>query len=131
MNENGGRPSPLLLVADDHGVNRIMIERVLARLGYRTVVVENGRDAVAAIREGGFDAALLDLEMPVMNGLEAATAIRALDQPAARLPLLALSAHSPVEFEHHAKKHGFDGFIVKPINPRELAATLARFVPAG
>jgi CheY-like chemotaxis protein len=129
MDENGGRPSPLLLVADDHQVNRAMIERILTRLGYRAILVENGREAVEAVGTGKFDGALLDLEMPVMGGLEAATAIRGLQGAAGRLPLFALSAHSPEDFEHHARRHGFDGFIVKPISAKELAATLARHVP--
>jgi CheY-like chemotaxis protein len=129
MTENSGRTSPLLLVADDHHVNRVMIERILARLGYRTVLVENGREAVEAVRKGQFDGALLDIEMPVMDGLEAASAIRGREGTTGRLPLLALSAHSPGEFEHHARRHGFDGFIVKPINARDLAVTLARLIP--
>ena len=128
MSENAAR-QPLLLVADDHSVNRLMIEKMLRRLGYRTITVENGQDAVEAVRAGTFDGALLDLEMPVMGGLEAATAIRELDGAAGHLPLLALSAHSPGEFEHHARQHGFDGFIVKPVNARELATALARLVP--
>jgi CheY-like chemotaxis protein len=129
MSENGGRTSPLLLVADDRHVNRVMIERILARLGYRAVLVENGREAVEAVGKGQFDGALLDIEMPVMDGLEAASAIRGREGTAGRLPLLALSAHSPGEFEHHARRHGFDGFIVKPISARDLAVTLARLIP--
>ena len=125
---NVAEDAPLLLVADDHNVNRVMIEKILGRLGYRAIMVENGRQAVDTLRGGGFDGALLDLEMPVMGGLEAATAIRGLSGANGRVPLLALSAHSPSEFEHQAKKHGFDGFIVKPVNARELAHALARFI---
>jgi len=57
MRENAAR-QPLLLVADDHSVNRLMIEKMLARLGYRTITVENGQDAVDAVRDGEFDGAL-------------------------------------------------------------------------
>ncbi len=120
--------TPLLLVAEDHRVNRVLLERLLKSLGYSAVMVENGKDAVNAIRAGRFDGALIDLEMPVMGGLEAAASIRALGGPAALLPLLALTAHSPGEFEEDALKHGFDGFVNKPISPAGLAETLKRFI---
>jgi len=131
MRETGhehGR-SPLLLVAEDHYLNRILIERVLDALGYRTVMVENGREAVEAVRAAPFDAVLLDLEMPVMGGLEAASAIRALGGEAAHLPLLALTAHDAGDFEDDALKCGFDGFVSKPVAPGELGATLQRLIP--
>jgi CheY-like chemotaxis protein len=128
MNAHKPAVSPLLLIAEDHRVNRALIQRMLDALGYRTVVVENGRQAVDAVRTTAFDAVLLDLEMPVMGGLEAASAIRGLGSDAATLPLLALTAHSPGEFEHDAKRHGFDGYISKPISPRDLDAVLRELI---
>lgn len=129
MTRNGQGRAPLLLVAEDHRINRVLLERVLKSLGYRTVLVENGKDAVDAVRGGAFDGALIDLEMPIMNGLEAAAGIRALGGNANVLPLLALTAHSPGEFEEDAMRSGFDGFVSKPISAADLAATLKRFIP--
>jgi CheY-like chemotaxis protein len=108
MNADITEHAPLLLVADDHRLNRLLIERILESLGYRSVMVQNGQEAVDAVRTGQFDGVLLDLEMPVMGGLQAALAIRALGGAAEKLPLLALTAHSEAEFEHEARKHGFD-----------------------
>ncbi len=120
--------TPLLLVAEDHRVNRVLIERMLESLGYRIVLVENGRQAVEAVRAGNFDAVLLDLEMPVMGGLEAASTIRAMPGDAGKLPLLALTAHTPGEFEAEAKTAGFNGYVTKPIAAGELAAALNRLL---
>ena len=66
--------------------------------------------------------------MPVMGGLEAASTIRSFGGKASLLPILALTAHSPGEFEHDALKHGFDGFVLKPITAADLATTLKRFI---
>jgi CheY-like chemotaxis protein len=142
MHDHDPGQSPRLLVAEDHRVNRLLIERILKSLGYRTVMVENGLEAVDAVRAGlrpteaasaaqadSFDAVLLDLEMPVMDGLEAASAIRALGGEAEYLPLLALTAHAAREVEADARQHGFDGFVSKPVTAAELAAALRELIP--
>lgn len=123
MNAELPKNAPHLLVAEDHPVNRALIERMLEWLGYRVVTVENGREAVDAAQAQTFNAILLDLEMPVMGGLDAAAAIRALPG-AAMLPMIALTAHAAGDAEHISKQYGFDGYVTKPIDMKDLAKTL-------
>jgi hypothetical protein len=113
-----------VLVAEDHPVNRALIERMLGWLGYRTLMVENGRDAVDAAKAQSFDAVLLDLEMPVMGGLDAAAEIRTLEGLAGKLPMVAMTAHAAGDAEHISRQYGFDGYVTKPIDMKDLANTL-------
>jgi CheY-like chemotaxis protein len=142
MHEDGPERSPRLLVAEDHRINRLLIECILKSLGYRTVMVENGREALDSVRAslsrteaapaheaGSFDAVLLDLEMPVMDGLQAASAIRALGGDAEHLPLLALTAHVAHEAEADARRHGFNSFVSKPVTAAELETALRELIP--
>jgi CheY-like chemotaxis protein len=123
MNPEVPKNAPLLLVAEDHPVNRALIERMLGWLGYRTVMVENGREAVDAARAQTFDAILLDLEMPVMGGLDAATEIRTLPGMT-KLPMVALTAHAAGDAEHISRRYSFDGYVTKPIDMKDLDSTL-------
>lgn len=112
-----------VLVAEDDAALRRLIGMQLERLGVATVLVEHGRAAVEAVREGTFDAVLLDLRMPVMGGLEAARAIRALD---AEVPMLALTADTAAEDVEHCRAAGMDGHLAKPISLPALRSELDR-----
>lgn len=112
-----------VLVAEDDAALRRLIGMQLGRLGVTTVLVEHGQAAVDAVSRETFDAVLLDLRMPVMGGLDAARAIRALDD---EVPLLALTADTAAEDVAHCRAAGMDGHLAKPISLPALRAELDR-----
>ncbi|MBF0333409.1 MAG: response regulator [Alphaproteobacteria bacterium] len=128
MNEPVPTPRPLsLLVAEDNLVNRKVIEKLLARFGHGVMVVDDGAAAVAALEARAFDAVLLDLRMPVMDGLAAARAIRASpDRERASVPLIALTGSVGDEDAEACRAAGFDDMSPKPVEILKLIAMLER-----
>jgi len=90
------------------------------------ITVENGRDAVAAVQSQTFDVALLDLQMPVMDGLQAVDLIRRDEEARGkrRLPIIALTAHAMRGDRERCLAAGMDGYISKPINRHDLLSTI-------
>ena len=121
-----------ILLADDHPANRKVIEVLLAPTGATLVSVENGRQAVDAYADGGFDLILMDMQMPVMDGLTATTAIRALEaeRGAARTPLLMLTANAMPEHVEAGRLAGADGHLAKPVTTQSLFAAIASALDA-
>jgi len=105
-----------VLVADDHPVNRRVISLVLEPLGVEVVAVENGAEAVGAVEEAPFDVVLMDMQMPVMDGLEATRTIVAADGP----PVVMVSANGLPKDVAAALDAGAVGFVVKPVLPETL-----------
>src|SRR3954463_10878940 len=104
-----------ILVADDHALCRELLVAFLQQFGYETVSVGNGRDAVFAVGREPFDLALMDIEMPVMDGLRGAALIRAGEGSGQSPPMIAMSGHPSEEFRGRVVPAGFDGFLPKPI----------------
>ncbi|PWE18401.1 hybrid sensor histidine kinase/response regulator [Marinicauda salina] len=127
--ELAGAGAPLaglaVLLAEDDPVNAMIARTVLERLGAAARHVQTGRAALEAAREDGFDAALLDLRMPEMDGRETAEAIRALPGEAGRLPLIALTANATEADRQACHDAGMDGFLTKPVDPDALRDQLA------
>jgi signal transduction histidine kinase/DNA-binding NarL/FixJ family response regulator len=113
-----------LLVADDILVNRTLARIMLERAGHAVELVANGMEAVEAVQRTQFDAVLMDVQMPVMDGLEATRRIRALDGPAGRVPIVALSASAMNDQVAACLAAGMDGHLAKPINRGELLTML-------
>ncbi|MEO0651296.1 MAG: ATP-binding protein [Planctomycetota bacterium] len=113
-----------ILVAEDEPINRRIIQRLLDRYGTRTSIVTDGEQAVAAAEQGEFDLILLDLMMPVLGGLEAAQAIRALGGRYTDLPMVAFSANVHVDDQDAARQAGMSGFLEKPVRIAGLEALL-------
>jgi len=120
----GGR----VLVADDNEVNRVLVSKILERLGYRAVVVENGQQALAALRAQAVDAILMDCQMPELDGYEATRRIRAGDAPDPRVPIVALTAHALAGVREQCLAAGMDDYVSKPIDPRRLDEVLQRLL---
>ena len=119
-----------ILVADDNLVNQRLISRVLEKCGHRVTLAGTGSEAVEAAREGGFDAILMDVEMPEMDGFAATARIRSTEAGARRVPIIAMTAHAMSGDRERCLQAGMDDYLSKPIVTRELEAVLSRFTPA-
>lgn len=117
-----------VLIADDFEDNIFLLEQILELLDFECTSVINGQEAVDTYKEGDYDFVLLDIEMPVMNGFEAAEEIRALPGDKGKIPIIAISAHSKDFFDEKLSKSGFDDYISKPYTFEKLQE---RFVEIG
>ncbi|MBU1540733.1 MAG: response regulator [Alphaproteobacteria bacterium] len=113
-----------ILAADDHEVNRRILQLLLEPHGCRLTLVENGAEALEAASGQRFDAILMDMQMPVMDGLEATRRIRAGEVNGAT-PVIALTANALDVHRAAWDAAGVHAFLTKPIDPAMLAATLA------
>ena len=131
LREPGEAPpsgDPLILVAEDHPLNRRVAGIVLEGAGLRYEFAEDGVAAVAAVRTGRFDLVLMDVHMPRMDGLEATRAIRALPGPLSAIPIIAVTAASPDEVSE-CREAGMDDFVSKPIGAAALLQRIAENLP--
>ncbi len=113
-----------ILLAEDHPLNRELLQTLLLEAGCHVVAVADGLEALEAARSRSFDAILLDVEMPGMDGLEVARRIRE-TQGSVRKPILALTAHALPEYRDRCQEAGMDACLTKPIGPAQLFETLA------
>ena len=121
-----------VLLAEDHPVNQRLIELILGDHAAALSIVEDGAQAVAAFESGRHDVVVMDMQMPVMDGLTAVRAIRALEaaRPASpRTPILMLSANAMAEHREAARDAGADLHLAKPVTARDLLTALAMLVP--
>ena len=118
----------LILVAEDVMANRLVIKEVLERAGHVVHLVENGLEAVQAVKLTAFDAILMDVSMPEMDGLQATRAIRGLSGETNKVPIIAMTAHALKGDREHFIASGMDDYLTKPIQTTELMATLANWI---
>lgn len=116
-----------ILVAEDNPVNQRVALGMLKALGHQADIAENGSHAVAKVRHGQFDLILMDVQMPEMDGLEATRAIRMLDTPSAKVPIIAMTADATVEDREKCLEAGMNDYLSKPVNRDQLASMLLRF----
>ncbi len=114
-----------ILMADDAAPNRELVTAILGGLGLALETVCNGAEAVEAARTGAYDLILMDVHMPVMDGLDATRAIRAMGGAIGRTPIVALTANVQPEQVVRCGEAGMDGHVGKPIQISELLAVLA------
>ncbi len=115
-----------VLLAEDNVVNQRVAVLLLERLGYRADVVGNGVEALAALAERPYDVVLMDVQMPVMDGLQATRRLRA-ELPADRQPrVVAMTANAMAEDREQCLAAGMDDYLAKPVRRDELAAALSR-----
>ena len=122
-----------ILLADDHPANRKVIAVLLAPIGATLVAVENGQEALDAYPGEGFDLILMDMQMPVMDGLTATAAIRVLEAERGlpRTPLLMLTANAMAEHVEAGRAAGSDGHLAKPVTTRSLFAAITAALGNG
>ncbi|MBN9519798.1 response regulator, partial [bacterium] len=119
-----------ILLAEDNEVNQELAVNMLQKRGHAVVVANDGREALVALDGGGFDAVLMDVQMPVMDGLAAATAIRETEARTGRhVPIIALTAHAMKGDRERCLAAGMDEYLTKPLRAQELLESLARLVP--
>jgi PAS domain S-box-containing protein len=112
-----------VLLAEDHPINRKLAERFLKIKGWTVIHAENGEEAVQKYKENDVDIILMDIQMPVMDGYEAAKQIRKLEADSKkqeRIPIIALTAHALESYRERSYSSGMDDCLTKPINPENL-----------
>lgn len=119
---------PQVLLVEDNDVARRIVTHMLERAGYVVHCATGGREGIGAATEADYDLILMDIQMPDVNGLDAAAAIRKLPERD-RTPIVALSANFSDEFRQHCRNAGFQAFIPKPIQRDELLRTIERHLP--
>ena len=125
-----------VLIAEDNDINAMLARATLIKAGHRVKIVGNGKAAVEAVTDAGlkfrFDVVLMDLHMPVMDGLDAIAAIRRHEESLAMppIPIMVLSADSQEKTRHAVLAHGASGFVTKPLDPDALVQAVEGQVAA-
>lgn len=118
-----------VLVVEDNEINRFLIRKFLKKWGVSGDFAENGKEALDKIRHHAYDVVLMDIQMPVMSGLEATIAIRNMEKQEHRqLPIIALTATILDQELEEIKKSGMNDYIAKPFSPDDLYRKLATFM---
>jgi diguanylate cyclase (GGDEF)-like protein len=137
-NSNSTSETPLVknftahaLVVEDNRSNQMVMSGMLERLGVRSTIACNGREAIELIQRERFDIVFMDCNMPEMNGLEAASRIRALGGWAADVPIIAMTANVQEEAFEKCLAAGMNAFVGKPLSLAVLEAVLTKWLEAG
>ena len=123
-----------VLVVEDNLVNQKLVRAMLKKLGHRATVVGSGQAALRAVSKRVFDLILMDIQMPVMGGLEATAAIRAKEKEndsIRRVPIVAMTAHAMPSDRQRALQAGMDDYVSKPIRLEALRGAIDRHSPGG
>ena len=121
---------PLLLLAEDNRTNRLFAITLLDHAGYRVDVAEDGVQAVAAAGRADYAAILMDVQMPVMDGLEATRRIRTLAGPRGAVPIIAMTAHAMPQARAGCLAAGMNDYLAKPVARADLLAMVERWTAA-
>ena len=132
--EAGLGQSLAVLLVEDNPVNQTVASRILERAGHRVTVVNNGQEAVEILEDGQFDVVLMDVQMPVMGGIEATQAIRAREARRSwamsgrwqSVPIIAMTAHAMEGDRTRCLEAGMDDYVTKPIQPSALFGAIHR-----
>ena len=109
------------LIADDIIFNRFLLKEILAELTNQAHEAQNGREVIEVLKHHPIDIILMDIEMPVMNGMDTTRYIREqLESPLNKTPVIALTAHNPSDFFTNFQKAGFDHLITKPYSIEKI-----------
>ncbi len=122
-----------ILLAEDNAVNQMVALKILERFGYHAEAVSDGRQALLALREKPYDLVLMDCQMPEMDGMEAATAIRSSNSGVlnSKVPIIALTAHAMKGYRERCLEAGMNDYVGKPFRPKELSEKIELWLAAG
>ncbi|PKK99234.1 MAG: hypothetical protein CVV57_03460 [Tenericutes bacterium HGW-Tenericutes-2] len=115
-----------ILLAEDNFLSQKLAHRILTNMGMQVTVANNGKIAVDLVKSKPFDLVILDIQMPVMDGIEAAKQIRAFNK---ETPILAMTANAFVEDKALCLQAGMNDYISKPIDPKSLSRALSNWIP--
>ncbi|MGI9364458.1 MAG: response regulator [Rhizobiaceae bacterium] len=113
-----------LLVVEDNGTNRLILQHKLTKMGFGVSCVENGMEAIKFLQQFNIDLILMDVSMPVMDGLEATKYIREIETDISRMPIIGLSAHNHAEIRQKCFSAGMDDFLCKPVEDQVMLAKI-------
>jgi two-component system, sensor histidine kinase and response regulator len=120
-----------VLLAEDNTVNQRLATRLLEKRGHRVTVANNGQEAIIHLQKSPFDLVLMDVQMPVVDGLAATRMIRKQEEETGmHQSIVALTAHAIKGDQERCKAAGMDGYLAKPIRPEELDAVLQKYMTA-
>ncbi len=120
--------TPLLLIVDDIYVNRILLAEIATEIGCRYKFACNGKEAIEKLEDTDFDIVLMDIEMPVMNGIETTRYIRSkFSSEKANIPIIALTAHNPNDFFEEFNSAGFNKLLTKPYLLSKIKTVIEEF----
>ena len=112
--------APHILIVDDNATNRVVAQALCEMFGCSSELAEDGMEALQAVQENRYDLILMDIKMPRMDGVQATEAIRALEGPVSRIPIVALTANADPEDAKHYLSVGMAAVVEKPIKPERL-----------
>ncbi len=121
-----------ILLVEDNAINQVLAVRLLEKRGHSVTVAGNGKDALAALEKHSFNLVFMDVQMPEMDGFEAAAAIREKEKTSGNhLPVIAMTAHAMAGDKERCVEAGMDDYITKPIRGEELSDLLERYLPVA
>jgi PAS domain S-box-containing protein len=121
------RTSLRILLAEDNMVNQRLISRLLEKMGHVVTIADNGQIALRLLSEQEFDLVAMDMQMPIMDGLEATEEIRAREKKSGRrVPIVAMTANAFAEDRQRCRRAGMDGYVAKPVTSKAIATEIAR-----
>ena len=115
-----------LLLVEDNEINQQVAKEILEGAGLHVTLATNGQEAVNAVKENEYDAVLMDVQMPVMDGYTATREIRNLESEIRNVPIIAMTAHAMAGDEDKSFQAGMNGHVTKPIDPEQLFGTLQK-----
>ena len=115
-----------LLIVDDIIMNRILLKEICLEFASEVLEAQNGKDAIQILKSSTVDLIFMDIEMPVMNGLETTRYIRnEMEHPYCEIPIVALTAYNPADFFADFRKEGFDELLTKPYSIEKVINVLS------
>ena len=117
-----------MLLVEDHPINQKLALTLLGRQGYAVTVAENGLEGVACANQTPYALILMDMQMPIMDGLEATRQIRAGTGPNTQTPIIALTANAMQSDRDACRAAGMNDFLSKPFNKQALTECIARWL---
>ncbi len=122
-------PTLHILLAEDHTVNQMVVEKWLSRRGWDVTIVNNGREALETTEAQSFDLILMDIQMPKLDGITATKLIREREQITGdHIPIIALTAHAMEGDKERFLEAGMDGYLSKPLNSLQLYKTIEEYI---
>jgi two-component system sensor histidine kinase/response regulator len=117
-----------VLLVEDNEINQQVAKEILEGAGLNVTVANNGQEAVSAVKKDNYDAVLMDVQMPVMDGYTATGKIRNLKSEIRNVPIIAMTAHAMAGDEDKSLQAGMNGHVAKPIDPDQLFSTLQKWI---